>query len=92
MSRLAHVTATHDRWHPDEDSQTARAFIGLRKMILQGEFCRGERISELPLVARLGTSRTRSREGYHRCGSSSPTLTAHSMRCSCLSLSGPIGW
>src|SRR6476661_822372 len=40
------------------DSQIGRAFIGLREMLLRGEFARGERISELPLVARLGMSRT----------------------------------
>lgn len=66
MSKVARMTATHDHRHPDEDSQTARAFIGLRKMILQGEFARGERISELPLVARLGTSRTPIRLALER--------------------------
>ena len=66
MSRLAGVTTVHDRRHPDEDSQTARAFIGVRRMILQGEFGRGERISELPLVARLGTSRTPIRLALER--------------------------
>src|SRR5215510_1908126 len=48
------------------DSQIGRAFIGLRKMLLQGEFSRGERISELPLVARLGTSRTPIRLALER--------------------------
>jgi DNA-binding GntR family transcriptional regulator len=40
------------------DSQIGWAFIGLREMLLHGELGCGERISELPLVARLGTSRT----------------------------------
>jgi GntR family transcriptional regulator, vanillate catabolism transcriptional regulator len=66
MPRLAGGTAAHDKRHPDEDSQTARAFIGLRKMLLHGEFTRGERISELPLVARLGTSRTPIRLALER--------------------------
>jgi GntR family transcriptional regulator of vanillate catabolism len=42
----------------DVTSQIARAFVGIREMLLRGEFARGERISELPLVARLGMSRT----------------------------------
>ena len=37
------------------DSQIGRAFIGLREMLLHGELGRGERISELSLVARLGS-------------------------------------
>src|SRR5687768_6892132 len=65
MGRLAGATA-HDKRHPDDESQSARAFIGLRKMLLQGEFARGERISELPLVARLGTSRTPIRLALER--------------------------
>ena len=65
MARPAGATA-HDKRHPDDESQSARAFIGLRKMLLQGEFARGERISELPLVARLGTSRTPIRLALER--------------------------
>src|SRR5713226_8931162 len=42
----------------DVTSQTVRALVGIREMLLRGEFARGERISELPLVARLGMSRT----------------------------------
>ena len=42
----------------DVASQAARALIGVREMVLRGEFARGERLSELPLVARLGVSRT----------------------------------
>jgi GntR family transcriptional regulator, vanillate catabolism transcriptional regulator len=48
------------------DSQIGRAFIGLREMLLHGELARGERISELPLVARLGTSRTPIRLALER--------------------------
>src|ERR1700761_5137515 len=35
-----------------------RAPLGLRELILSGEFEPGERMSELPLVERLGVSRT----------------------------------
>jgi GntR family transcriptional regulator of vanillate catabolism len=48
------------------DTQIGRAFIGLREMLLHGELARGERISELPLVARLGTSRTPIRLALER--------------------------
>lgn len=50
----------------DVDSQTARAFIGVRELVLRGAFGRGERISELPLVARLGMSRTPIRLALER--------------------------
>lgn len=39
-------------------SQTGRTLLNLREMLLRGDFKPGERISELPLVARLGVSRT----------------------------------
>jgi GntR family transcriptional regulator of vanillate catabolism len=42
----------------EEISQTGRALISLREMLLRGDFRPGERISELPLVPRLGVSRT----------------------------------
>ncbi len=41
-----------------EASQTGRTILNLREMLLRGDFQPGERISELPLVARLGVSRT----------------------------------
>jgi GntR family transcriptional regulator of vanillate catabolism len=41
-----------------DDSQTGRTLLNLRGMLLRGDFQAGERISELPLVARLGVSRT----------------------------------
>ena len=50
----------------DVDTQTARAFIGVRELLMRGEFARGERISELPLVARLGMSRTPIRLALER--------------------------
>src|ERR1044071_5528762 len=50
----------------DVASQTARAFIGIRELLLLGEFARGERISELPLAARLGMSRTPIRLALER--------------------------
>jgi GntR family transcriptional regulator of vanillate catabolism len=57
---------TADR-HADVASQAAaRAFISIRELLLRGEFARGERISELPLVARLGMSRTPIRLALER--------------------------
>jgi GntR family transcriptional regulator of vanillate catabolism len=50
----------------DVASQTARALVGIRELLLRGEFGRGERISELPLVARLGMSRTPIRLALER--------------------------
>ena len=39
-------------------SQTVRALLGLRELILGGELAAGARISELWVVERLGVSRT----------------------------------
>ena len=50
----------------DVASQTGRAFFLVREMLLRGDFARGERISELPLVARLGMSRTPIRLALER--------------------------
>jgi len=47
-------------------SQTSRAFIRIRELLLRGELSRGARISELPLVARLGMSRTPIRLALER--------------------------
>jgi GntR family transcriptional regulator of vanillate catabolism len=44
--------------HETRNSQTTRALLRLRELILDGEFGRGDRMSELPLVERLGVSRT----------------------------------
>jgi GntR family transcriptional regulator of vanillate catabolism len=43
---------------PEFSSQTGRTVLNLREMLLRGDFRPGERLSELPLVARLGVSRT----------------------------------
>lgn len=66
MSRRVNAVAAPDGRNGDMESQTARAFFGLREILLRGEFTRGERISELPLVARLGTSRTPIRLALER--------------------------
>jgi GntR family transcriptional regulator of vanillate catabolism len=42
----------------DGTSQSTRALLRLRELILSGEFAAGARMSELPLVERLGVSRT----------------------------------
>ena len=47
-------------------SQTAHALFHLRATLLRGEFAPGERMSELPLVARLGVSRTPIRLALER--------------------------
>jgi GntR family transcriptional regulator of vanillate catabolism len=44
--------------HADGTSQTMRALLRLRELLLSGEFAPGARMSELPLVDRLGVSRT----------------------------------
>jgi GntR family transcriptional regulator, vanillate catabolism transcriptional regulator len=59
----AHSTAPRGA---DVASQTARALVRVREMLLRGEIARGERISELPLVARLGMSRTPIRLALER--------------------------
>jgi GntR family transcriptional regulator, vanillate catabolism transcriptional regulator len=50
----------------DVASQTARAFFSLRESLIRGEFTPGERMAELPLVARVGVSRTPIRLALER--------------------------
>lgn len=50
----------------DVDSQTARAFLGIREYVLRGEFTRRERISEVRLSERLQVSRTPVRMALER--------------------------
>lgn len=50
----------------DVASQTARALFSVRDLVLRGEFAPGERVSELPLVARFGVSRTPIRLALER--------------------------
>lgn len=47
-------------------SQTVKALLGLREMILDGELASGERLSELGVVERLGVSRTPVRAALAR--------------------------
>jgi GntR family transcriptional regulator of vanillate catabolism len=47
-------------------SQSGRALLQLRELLLKGEFRPGERLSELQLVARLGVSRTPIRQVLDR--------------------------
>jgi GntR family transcriptional regulator of vanillate catabolism len=54
MMATAPLTVANDR----SPSQTLKAQLALRELILGGELKPGERISELPLVERLGVSRT----------------------------------
>src|SRR6516164_5354029 len=50
----------------DDISQGGRTLLRLREMLFRGEFQRGERLSELPLSARLGVSRTPIRLALER--------------------------
>jgi GntR family transcriptional regulator, vanillate catabolism transcriptional regulator len=43
---------------PANRTQITRALLGLRELILSGAFAPGARVAELPLVQRLGVSRT----------------------------------
>jgi GntR family transcriptional regulator of vanillate catabolism len=60
------IGLTPVRLSSDVASQTARALFRLRESLLHGEFAPGERMSELPLVARLGVSRTPIRLALER--------------------------
>ena len=48
--------------NPANRTQITRALLRLRELIISGEFAPGERMSELPLVERIGVSRTTVRE------------------------------
>lgn len=50
----------------DEHSQTTRAFLSIRELLLRGAFHRGERIAEVPLSERIGVSRTPIRMALER--------------------------
>ena len=49
-----------------DESQTFRALLRMRELLLRGEFRPGERIPEIPLSARLHVSRTPLRLVLHR--------------------------
>ena len=55
---MPYIVPTGANNAPDFSSQTGRTVLNLREMLLRGDFQPGERLSELPLVARLGVSRT----------------------------------
>ena len=65
-SRSERIGPTPVRSSSDVASQTARALFRLRESLMRGEFAPGERMSELPLVARLGVSRTPIRLALER--------------------------
>ena len=76
--RIAYKTATsrrHEAPHATvstmprakrDESQTLRALLRMRELLLTGEFRPGERIPEIPLAARLHVSRTPLRLVLHR--------------------------
>jgi GntR family transcriptional regulator of vanillate catabolism len=59
-------TASNGKAHRDNESQVSRATLGLREMLLRGEFWPGQRIAEVPLSAKLGVSRTPLRLAFER--------------------------
>jgi GntR family transcriptional regulator, vanillate catabolism transcriptional regulator len=65
-SELLALAATARPRPSDVASQTARALFSLRESLMRGEFAPGERMAELPLVARLGVSRTPIRLALER--------------------------
>jgi GntR family transcriptional regulator of vanillate catabolism len=50
----------------ESDSQTLRAVLQMREMLMRGEFRRGEHIREIPLAERLNVSRTPARLALER--------------------------
>lgn len=50
----------------DNASQVSRATLGLREMLLRGALRPGQRISEIPLSAKLGVSRTPLRLAFEK--------------------------
>lgn len=50
----------------DASSQTERAVLALREMLVRGDFAAGQRLTELALAARLGASRTPVRHALNR--------------------------
>src|SRR6266849_5372237 len=50
----------------DSASQVARATLGLRELLLRGALRPGQRISEIPLSAKLGVSRTPLRLAFEQ--------------------------
>ena len=58
--------AGNGRAQRDHESQVSRATLGLREMILRGEFWPGQRIAEIPLSTKLGVSRTPLRLAFER--------------------------
>lgn len=46
---------------PESESQTVRALLEMRELLMRGEFKPGEHIREIPVAERLGVSRTPAR-------------------------------
>jgi len=64
--KLMSTTENEKPTTADDVSHSARTLLRLREMLFRGEFQRGERLSELPLSARLGVSRTPLRLALER--------------------------
>lgn len=68
IRRVKRIPSHRERLLDRSSSQTLRALLKLRELILSGELKVGERVSELPLVERLGVSRTPLRAALVRLG------------------------
>src|SRR5512147_421321 len=66
MANKSELVSVGSPRHSDVASQTARALFSLRESLMRGEFAPGERVAELPLVARFGVSRTPIRLALER--------------------------
>src|SRR5437773_4781909 len=64
MQRLAYGRVTC--MQSEDVSQNGRTLLRLREMLFKGEFQSGEKLSEIPLGARLGVSRTPVRLALER--------------------------
>ena len=66
LHREAMMESNETNPNSEFTSQTGRALLKLREMLLKGEFRPGERLAELQLVARVGVSRTPIRLALNR--------------------------
>ena len=66
MGRMATSDRRTVNGASDAASQTERAVLALREMLLRGDFAAGQRLTELALAARLGASRTPVRHALNR--------------------------
>jgi GntR family transcriptional regulator of vanillate catabolism len=66
QAKTSVVSMNDEKTHRVNPSQVSRAVMGLREMLLRGEFQPGERIAEIPLSLKLGVSRTPLRLAFEK--------------------------